>query len=459
MQSVMPYNEWKRNTMRGREEEVLLQEYLGSVLYSIAVFAVWELIMAKFMTRRFSVKTTILLWAAAGLVYFVLPQFILPYGTLLRAFTGFIAYALLQLLLFRDKWYKILFVILMLNAIMMIADIMAVTIGASPEILQNAMETGRQPVFSLANYAICVGVHAVLLWIFVLFLDRYKNRLAPSEWLLYLAFPISQCLLLFGWMDVSRMDLDVSRLALILSAMAVCVVADAALFTVIRGMAQRSALRAQNALLATRIVRQKEHYTALTDQYQAIRRMRHDIASHLYTIELLLNQGKYHEACAYSQEVQAANRYQSQLGSCENPVVDAYLYSRLRELQRDGVSLTVAAELPEHCAVSDMDLIIALGNLLDNAWEASRSAEKPEIHMRAVCQNGGVILETRNTVGAAIREKKRRIPELERGIGFQILQELADKYKGSFVHGQEGPWFLTALILKEETADAAHRHL
>ena len=92
------------------------------------------------------------------------------------------------------------------------------------------------------------------------------------------------------------MDLDVSRMALILSAMAVCVVADAALFTVIRGMAQRSALRAQNALLATQIVRQKEHYTALTDQYQAIRRMRHDIASHLYTIELLLNQGKYHEA-------------------------------------------------------------------------------------------------------------------------------------------------------------------
>lgn len=445
--------------MQGREEEVLLREYLGSVLYSITVFAVWEIIMANFMTRRFSVKTTILLWAAAGLVYFVLPQFVLPYGTLLRAFTGFIAFALLQLLLFRDKWYKILFVILMLNAIMMIADIMAVTIGASPEMLQQAMETGRQPVFPPGNYAICAGVHAGLLCIFVLFLNRYKNRLAPSEWLLYLAFPISQCLLLFGWMDVSRMDLDVSRLALILSAMAVCVAADAALFTVIRGMAQRSALRAQNALLATQIARQKEHYTALTDQYQAIRRMRHDIASHLYTIELLLNQGKYHEACAYSQEVQAANRYQSQLGSCENPVVDAYLYSRIRELQRDGVSLTVAVEIPEHCAVSDMDLIIALGNLLDNAWEASRSAEKPELQIRAVCQDGGVILETRNTVGAAIREKKRRIPELERGIGFQILQELADKYKGSFVHGQEGPWFLTALILKEGTADAAHCHL
>ena len=29
MQSVMPYNEWKRSTMRGREEEVLLQEYLA----------------------------------------------------------------------------------------------------------------------------------------------------------------------------------------------------------------------------------------------------------------------------------------------------------------------------------------------------------------------------------------------------------------------------------------------
>lgn len=424
-------------------------EHWASALYSLAVFVVWEIIMVKSMTRRFSIRTTILLWAAFSPLFFVLPQYVLPYGTLLRALTGASSFVVLQVILFRDKWYKVLFVILMLNAIMMVADILAVSVASSPEILQTGMETGEQPVFSPYGYALCIGVHGVLLWIFVLFLNRYNYRLSSSEWLLYLAFPISQCLLLFGWMDVSRMDLDESRLVLMLSAMAVCVAADAALFSVIRGMAQRSALRAQNALLETQIARQKEHYTALTAQYQAIRRMRHDIASHLYTIELLLHQEKYREAKTYSQEVQAANRYQSQLGSCENPVVDAYLYSRIGELEREGAALTVAVEIPEHCAVSDMDLITALGNMLDNAWEASRSGDKPQIQIRAVCRDSGVFLETRNTVGPALQQKKRRIPELERGFGFQILRELAAKYGGSFTSGREDQWFRTTLVLEE----------
>lgn len=434
-------------------------ENWASALYSLAVFSVWELVMDRIMTRRFSVRTTVLLWAAASPLYFVLPQYILPYGTLLRALTGFISFALLQLLLFRDPWYKVLFVIFMLNGIMMVADILTVSIVTQPEVLQNAIETDQQPTFPIAGYGVCLGIHAVLLWIFVLFLNRYHNRLSPSEWLLYLAFPISQCLLLFGWMDVSRMELDVSRLALMLTAMAICVAADAALFSAIRGMAQRGELRAKNTFLETQIARQKEHYAALTAQYQAIRRMRHDIASHLYTIELLLQQGKYHEAKTYSQEVQEVNRYQSQLGRCENPVVDAYLYSRVTELQQEGASLTVAAEIPEHCVVSDIDLIIALGNMLDNAWEASRSGDAPEIHIRAACRPDGVFLETRNTIGPAMHEKKRRIPELERGIGFQILQELAEKYHGTFVHDREAGWFRAALVLKGGTGDAAHRDL
>ncbi len=158
--------------------------------------------------------------------------------------------------------------------------------------------------------------------------------------------------------------------------------------------------------------------------------------------------------------MQAANRYQSQLGSCENPVVDAYLYSRIRELQRDGVSLTVAAELPEHCAVSDMDLIIALGNLLDNAWEGQpERGEARDSHARRLSERRRDPGDAEHRRSGNSREKNAEFRSWNGELGFQILQELADKYKGSFVHGQEGPWFLTALILKEETADAAHRHL
>ena len=66
--------------------------------------------------------------------------------------------------------------------------------------------------------------------------------------------------------------------------MLVCIAADAFLYLAVRGMAQRSALKAKNDLLSAQIDRQKEHYAALTAQYANIRRMRHDIAKHLDTV-------------------------------------------------------------------------------------------------------------------------------------------------------------------------------
>ena len=97
--------------------------------------------------------------------------------------------------------------------------------------------------------------------------------------------------------------------------MLVCIAADAFLYLAVRGMAQRSALKAKNDLLSAQIDRQKEHYAALTAQYANIRRMRHDIAKHLDTMQALLQSGQYQAAAAYSNEVSAQAQVQALMHS------------------------------------------------------------------------------------------------------------------------------------------------
>lgn len=424
--------------------------WISSVV-SMTVFAAWAFVLCVTLRRRYGWLPTVLLYLLGAPFYFALPQYVLPYGTLSRALVGMIAFSMLQLVLFREKWYKTLFVVGVLFGLMMVAELLVVALATPPAVLREGMETQIQPTFSVGTYAMYLAIHAILLWGFTLFLKRYQYRLLPTEWLLYLAFPVSQCLLLLGWMDVSRMDLEASRVFLMLAAMAVCVAADAALFQAVRGMAQRGALRSKNELLEAQIAMQKEHYAAITAQYQAIRRMRHDIASHLYTMELLLQQGKYREAAAYSKEVKAANEGVSCLGLCENPVADAYLTARLGELRGQGVDVSAEVSIPDAAGVSDADLIIALENLLNNAWEAIQESTSPQLRLRVKCREIYLQLETENTVSAASRTKKRRIPELELGIGLYILKDLAEKYQGSFTCRQEGAWFFASLILQRRT--------
>ena len=128
--------------------------------------------------------------------------------------------------------------------------------------------------------------------------------------------------------------------------MLVCIAADAFLYLAVRGMAQRSALKAKNDLLSAQIDRQKEHYAAITAQYETIRRMRHDIAKHLYTMQALLHSERYQSAAAYLDEVSAQTQVQEHLGVCENPVADAFLFSRSQELEKQGYHVQLRVLLP-----------------------------------------------------------------------------------------------------------------
>ena len=146
---------------------------------------------------------------------------------------------------------------------MYVADLVPCAIIFTPEQMHAGLALQPLPQ-QLAAYAICVSLDAFLLWMLVLFMNRYKNRLHGSEWALYMLFPLSQYLLLFGWLRVCLTEMTLPRTGYVIAAMLVCIAADAFLYLAVRGMAQRSALKAKNDLLSAQIDRQKEHYAAVS---------------------------------------------------------------------------------------------------------------------------------------------------------------------------------------------------
>lgn len=391
-------------------------------------------------------SVTILGFVAQYFVWIVPPYF-MEYGSILRAIYPLIVITLPLFLLFRDRWQRILFVALGCLVFMYIADIAPCAIIFTPEQMREGLALQPLPQ-RLVAYAICVSLDAFLLWMLVLFMNRYKNRLHGSEWALYLLFPLSQYMLLFGWLRVCLSEITFPRAGYVIAAMLVCMAADAALYIAVRGMAQRSELKARNDILSAQIDRQKDHYTAITAQYENIRRMRHDIAKHLYTMQALLHSERYQDAAAYLSEVSAQTQVQERLGVCENPIVDAYIFSRSQELEKQGYRVQLRVRLPEAIGISNSDLIIAFANLLDNAADACHACEDKTISLTAAVNKGFLTIETENACRTQLQTKKRRIPELERGIGFSIFQELARKYDGSFSYHTENGRFTASLILK-----------
>ena len=394
------------------------------VIINALIFAMWAVTFCRTLTRRFSMPVTILGFALQFLVWLIPPYF-MGNGSILRAVYPLFGIALPLFLLFRDRWHRILFVALGCLVFMYIADLVPCAIIFTPEQMRKGIALQPLPQ-RLVAYAICVSLDAFLLWMLVLFMNRYKNRLHGSECVLYLLFPFSQYLLLFGWLRVCLSEMTFPRAGYVIAAMLVCMAADVALYIAVRGMAQRSELKVRNDILSAQIDRQKEHYAAITAQYETIRRMRHDIAKHLYTMQALLHAERYQDAAAYLSEVsaqtQVQERLQERLGVCENPIVDAYIFSRSQELEKQGYRVQLRVRLPEAIGISNSDLIIAFANLLDNAADACHACEDKTISLTAAVNKGFLTIETENACRTQLQKKNAASRSWNAASDFQFFR-------------------------------------
>lgn len=95
-------------------------------------------------------------------------------------------------------------------------------------------------------------------------------------------------------------------------------------------------------------------------------------------------------------------------------------------------------------------MIIALGNMLNNAEEACRAVKgaEPFIRIWAREENGCCTIRMENSAAAADTRKKARIHGLERGLGTGIINNIARQYNGTFITGAKGGVFSAALTMQ-----------
>lgn len=238
---------------------------------------------------------------------------------------------------------------------------------------------------------------------------RSKNNLSGRQLLVFSVFPVTQILCSAAIQALIFYPPRYEYTSVLLVVTALFLVSDSLLFRTMVRTEQRVQLEVENELLESQLDAQLAHYGDLTAQYEQIRAMRHDISHHLNTINALLQAGN----------LQAASEYSEQL-------------------------------LP----VSNTDLIVAFGNLLDNALEACSGIPDAQITLRAHMDKGYLVIQESNPVRARQPQgkKPRRIPELERGVGFRVLGGLAEKYDGSFRHTCENDTYTVTLLLRAAAA-------
>jgi len=202
-------------------------------------------------------------------------------------------------------------------------------------------------------------------------------------------------------------------------------------------------LRSQNAesqaqhLLAI----QEAQYRHVCTSIETSRRMNHDLRHHMVTLQGFLQGGRIQRACDYLEQYLDSARQVELVELCRNPVVNMVVgHYRSLALQKD-IQFQARIQVPDQLSVSDIDLSVILGNLLENAIDAADCGEADErfIQFHMLCSGNMLAITVDNGLHGEIKKADGRYVSSKpnhSGLGLRNIEMIADKYEGGveFTH-------------------------
>lgn len=188
-----------------------------------------------------------------------------------------------------------------------------------------------------------------------------------------------------------------------------------------------------NEQLTRQISYQNDKYTQINASYRQTRSILHDTRKHYLTIQGYIEKKQYDTLSAYLTTALSDIQNTYTLSNTGNIVIDSMLsnYKILAD-QHDINFIDEINVSSDQIPLSDYDLCIILGNLLDNAVNACLHMQKDHCYIKIrllTTDDHKFCLFVKNPYPPAARPKKSPAG-LEHGYGIQNIENIVNKYYG-----------------------------
>ncbi|MCI8443028.1 MAG: sensor histidine kinase [Provencibacterium sp.] len=197
------------------------------------------------------------------------------------------------------------------------------------------------------------------------------------------------------------------------------------------------------------------HYREVENMYRQMRGWRHDYRNHIQTMKALAAQSDLSGLRAYLDELDADLRTVEPVVKTGNAMADAILNSKLSLAKARHIKTVVDAHIPVKLSMSEIDLCIILGNLLDNAMEASLPLPEEErlIRLYMDMKNTQLYISLTNfTAGGKLKKTAGRFLSTKgagHGFGLVRIDEIIARLDGYLSRNSEQGAFTTEILIPQ----------
>lgn len=201
---------------------------------------------------------------------------------------------------------------------------------------------------------------------------------------------------------------------------------------------------------AKQLEREKHYYSELYERQTAADKEMHDLKNKFYAIQSLM-QEDVQSAIAEMDSITNILNAQRKLKCVGNVGIDALLNSKISLAKHKGVQIHITSTLSDLIGIDTIDMCLILGNILDNAIEATEPLPAQKNIDLTIQQNLNCIyiIAVNDTNGQAQYLKTSKKDSAHHGYGLKNIRSIVEKYNGFIDIDNKDNKFKISIVLEK----------
>lgn len=196
----------------------------------------------------------------------------------------------------------------------------------------------------------------------------------------------------------------------------------------------------------------RKYCDEVESMYTKMRSWRHDYHNHIQALQASMALGKYEEVNDYLRQLNDDLTQVDATVKTGRVMIDAILNGKMNIAAQNDIPVNARAKIPDGTPVTDVDLCVIIGNLLDNAIEENKRLPKEDRFIRIYIgrKNTQLYLVFTNAAGKKRDKRRSLFPSAkgaQHGLGLVRVEGLVKKYGGLFSADSEDGGFTAELLI------------
>lgn len=338
---------------------------------------------------------------------------------------------------------RLLAAMIMYTILMSVESIVAFFLG----LIQNDISKGY-------NSVILLVIIKLVSYIVVLIMGNLKNikrnnDIPGTYWISIFLIPIGSLFITYAIFEMSygkrNMELLISIIILFTVNILVFFLYDT-LLKEYENRIERLLLKQQNEYYI-------KQFEIMDQVWKSTRVQRHDMKNHFLALQGYLEKENTDKALVYINQLVESTSFDKEIARSGNVDVDSILNYKINEAKNKGIDVALKLEIPMHMNIRSVDMVVILGNLLDNAIDATSKLRKDKrIRMELIYKKNVLFISERNTFNGYVAKEGTTLLTTHKdkdnhGIGLNNIHKVLKAYDGEMEISYTGHEFCTDILV------------